>query len=101
MLIARWQVDARFGQKQQVIDRLQAWASDIAPQVGLHTARLLTGSIGMLEATVEHNWELSSLAELEAAWAKLATIDAHRDWGRELEPFVVSGSTKWTILRVL
>jgi hypothetical protein len=101
MLIARWQVDARFGQKQQVIDRLKSWATQIAPQVGLRTSRLLTGSIGTPEATVEHNWEVDSLADLEAAWAKLATMEAHRDWGRQLEPFVVSGSTRWSILRVL
>ena len=33
MMIARWQIDARFGHKQDVIERLQTWARDIAPQV--------------------------------------------------------------------
>jgi len=99
MLVARWQIDARFGHKQQVIDRLKAWAQDIAPQVGLTRSRLLTGSIGALEATVEHNWEVNSLAELEAAWAKLGALEAHRQWGKDLEPFVVSGTSRWTIFR--
>ena len=71
MMHARWQIDARFGHKQTVIERLQAWARDIAPEAGLHTGQLLTGSIGALEATVEHNWQIKSLAELEQAWTKL------------------------------
>ncbi len=101
MLIARWQIDARFGQKQAVIERLQAWARDIAPQAGLTSARLMTGSIGMLEATVEHNWEVPDLAALERAWSALATMDAHHRWGQDLEPFVVSGTARWSILRVV
>jgi hypothetical protein len=101
MLIARWRVDARFGHKQTVIALLQSWAQEIAPQVGLTRSRLLTGSIGVAEAAVEHNWEVEDLAELDRAWAKLATLEAHANWGRDLEPHVVSGSANWTIFRVV
>ncbi|MHA7683869.1 hypothetical protein [Cupriavidus sp. PET2-C1] len=101
MLIARWQIDARFGHKQEVIDRLQGWAREIAPQVGLVRGRLLTGSIGALEATVVHDWEVSDLGELDRAWSQLASIPAHAQWGRELEPFVVSGTARWEIYRVV
>lgn len=101
MLIARWQIDARFGHKQEVIERLQAWAREIAPQAGLVTGRLLTGSIGALEATVVHDWEVGDLGELDRAWARLASIPAHAQWGKELEPFVVSGTARWEIYRVV
>lgn len=103
MLIARWQIDARLGHKQTVIDMLQSWSREIAPQAGLATEKghMLTGSVGALEATVEHNWEVADLAELERVWAKLATIEAHRQWGKDLEPHVVSGTAKWNIYRVL
>jgi hypothetical protein len=101
MLHARWQIDARFGHKQDVIERLRTWARDIAPQAGLHASHLLAGSIGALEATVEHNWHVESLADLERAWAKLGTLEAHRQWGQDLEPFVVSGTAHWTVWRVL
>jgi hypothetical protein len=100
MLIARWQIDARFGQKKIVIDKLKAWASDIAPRVGLTRGRLLTGSIGALEATVIHEWEVDDLAMLEKAWARLADIPEHAKWSVDLEPFVVSGTARWEILRV-
>jgi len=101
MLIARWQIDARFGHKQQVIDMLQRWAREIAPQAGMTTGRLLTGSIGALEATIVHDWEVADLAELDRAWAKLATIPEHAAWGKELEPYVVSGTARWEVYRVI
>ncbi len=101
MLIARWQIDARFGRKQKVIDAIVRWTQEIAPQIGLLKGRMLSGSIGAREATVEHNWEVDDLAHLERAWAKLGTIEAHKQWSAALEPDVVSGSARWSIFRVL
>jgi len=101
MLVARWQIDARFGHKQKVIDSLVQWAREIAPKVGLAKGGILTGWIGALEATVEHDWEVEDLAELERAWAKLATVDAHKQWSKDLEPYVVSGTARWSIYRVI
>jgi len=31
----------------------------------------------------------------------IGTNDAHRQWGRDLEPYVVSGSAVWNIYRAL
>lgn len=56
---------------------------------------------GALEATVEHNWEVVDLAELDRVWTKLRAIEAHRQWGKDLEPDVVSGTAKWNIYRVV
>jgi len=103
MLIARWQIDAKFGQKQTVIEQLRKWADTIAPQIGWTKDKglLLTGSIGAREATVIAEWSVADLAELDRAWAKLATVDAHTQWGTELEPHIVSGSSRWEIYRVV
>jgi hypothetical protein len=103
MLIARWQIDARFGHKQAVIEMIRQWGETIAPQIGwtADKGRLLTGSIGAREATVVHEWTINDLADLERAWAALGKIDAHGKWGKDLEPFVVSGSSRWEVYRVL
>jgi hypothetical protein len=103
MMIARWQIDARFGYKQGAIEHLQRWLREIAPQVGIkpERTRLLTGSVGALEATIQTEHQIEDLAELEHVWGKLATIPAHAQWGKELEPFVVSGTSRWEIYRVL
>ena len=101
MLIARWQIDARVGQNQAGIESIVKWSREIAPQVGLTKGQMLSGSIGALEATVEHNWEVADLAELERVWAKLAAIEAHKQWSKDLEPNVVSGTARWSIYRVI
>ena len=103
MMVARWSIDAKFGYKQDVIDLMQRWLRDIGPQAGFSSdkTRLLTGSIGALEATIQSEHLVKDLAELNQAWEKLATIAAHKEWGKELEPHVVSGTSRWEIFRVL
>lgn len=103
MLIARWSINARFGHKQAVIDAMQRWLREIAPQVGItpEGTRLLTGSIGTLEATVQSEHEIDSLGQLQEIWDKLAKVPAHLQWSKDLEPYVVSGTSRWEILRVL
>ncbi|MGH8804646.1 MAG: hypothetical protein ACREXN_07865 [Polaromonas sp.] len=103
MMVARWSIDAKFGYKQNVIDLLQRWMRDIAPQAGFTAdkMRLLTGSIGALEATIQSEHLIEDLAELNQAWDKLAAIAAHKQWSKDLEPFVVSGTNRWEIYRVV
>jgi len=103
MFVARWQIDARFGQKQTVIDLLQRWKREIGAKAGTdkHDMKILTGSIGAREATVEADHSVESLAELERFFESIGKIDAHKQWGKELEPHVVSGSAYWTIYRVV
>jgi len=103
MMVARWSIDARFGYKQNVVDLMQRWLSEIAPQVGITAdkTRLLTGSIGALEATIQSEHEVEDLVELNRVWDKLAAIPAHKQWSKDLEPFVVSGTSRWEIYRVL
>lgn len=101
MLIATRQIDARFGHKQQVVERVKSWASDVGASAGSTHGRLLGGSIGALEATLRHDWEFASLADLESAWSALAANPGHARWSAELEPLVVSGTARWEIFRLL
>ena len=103
MMVARWSIDAKFGYKQNVIDLMQRWSREIGPQAGFAAdkGRLLTGSIGALEATIQSEYPVEDLSELNQIWEKLATIAAHKQWGKELEPHVVSGTSRWEIYRVL
>jgi hypothetical protein len=103
MMIARWSIDAKFGYKQDVIDLMRRWLKEIAPQAGISAdkVRLLTGSIGALEATVQTEHMIKDLTELNQVWDKLATIPAHKQWSKDLEPHIVSGTSHWEIYRVL
>ena len=103
MMIARWCINAKFGYKQNVIDLMQSWLREIGPQVGItaEKTRLLTGSIGALEATIQTEHLVEDLGELSRMWDKLASIPAHKQWSKDLEPHVVSGTSRWEIYRVL
>jgi hypothetical protein len=103
MFSARWQIDAKFGHKQTALELMRKWEREIGSQVGLADLkfRLMTGSIGAREATIESHHEVESLAQLEAFFAKIARIDAHAKWGKELEPYVVSGTSQWQIFRIV
>jgi hypothetical protein len=65
-MVARWCIDAKFGYKQNVVDLMQRWLREIAPQVGFSAdkTRLLTGSIGALEATIQTEHVIKDLGEL-------------------------------------
>lgn len=103
MFIARWQIQARFAHKQNVLDQLRTFARDIAPAAGWTEGKgkILSGSIGVSEATLEHNWTVESLDELDRVWAKLGALEAHKRWSQELEPHIVSGSSRWDVFRVV
>jgi hypothetical protein len=103
MFVARWQIDAKFGHKQKVLDLMRRWDADIGRPAGTGDMgfQLLTGSIGVREATVETDHRIETLAQLEAFFAAIGKNPAHAEWGKELEPFVVSGSSAWQIFRVV
>jgi hypothetical protein len=103
MFVARWQIDARFGHKQAVIDLMHRWLSDIGAKAGTDKmdVKILTGSVGAREATIEVDHTIESLAELERFFETIGKNDSHKQWGKDLEPHVVSGSAVWSIYRVL
>lgn len=103
MMIARWHIDARFGHKQAVIESLKKWHRTIAVQIGWtdDKVRITTGSVGALESTVEVEVTIKDLTELDSSWAKLGTIAAHKEWSKEIEPYIVSGTPRWEVLRIV
>jgi len=103
MLIARFQIEARFGHKQRVIEHLNRWFEEVGSQAGLspNRVRRMTGSIGACESMMVMEVEVDSLADLQAAWDKMNSLPAHAKLAQELEPYIVSGSNKWEVYRKL
>ena len=103
MMVARWQIDARFGHKQTVFDLMDRWDKEFGAQVGWtpDKCRRLNGSVGALESTIQSEVLIKDLAELNASWEKLGALEGHEAWGKEIEPYIVSGTPHWQILRVI
>jgi hypothetical protein len=103
MMIARWQIEVRFGHKQAALELMRQWWREIAPQVGWHReqARVLSGSLGARESTVEIEITIADLTALESAWTRLADAKGQAEWSAALEPHVVSGTPRWLVYRVV
>ena len=82
---------------------MKKWSAEIGVQIGWteDKVRILSGSIGTLESTVQTEVLVEDLADLNAAWEKLGAIEAHAAWSKGLEPHIVSGTPRWEILRVV
>ena len=82
---------------------MRQWEQGIGSKAGTGKMdfNLLTGSVGVRQATVEANHAVENLAQLERFFEALSKIDAHKQWGKDLEPDVVSGTSYWNIYRVL
>jgi hypothetical protein len=101
MIVARWQIDALFGHKAEVIDSVEKWQKEIGARIGWteDRCRMMTGSVGVNESTVVLEVTLDSMTELDDSWNELANIKAHKQWSKDLEPYIVSGSHRWEIYR--
>lgn len=58
-------------------------------------ARLLENGLTPVEIRIE------DLTELDKAWSKLGTIEAHKQWSKDLEPNVVSATHRWKVYRII
>ncbi|UUP16586.1 NIPSNAP family protein [Nitratireductor thuwali] len=101
MIVARWYCYARFGKKPELIDRIKNWWETIGKEIGQTDYAIYTGSIGAEEALVTVDVRVKSLAELNEQWEKLAAHEDHKAFGRDIEPLIVSGNTRWEVLRAV
>ncbi|QKQ26846.1 hypothetical protein [Candidatus Reidiella endopervernicosa] len=101
MFIARWVIDVRFGKKDEFVERMKQWFEEVGEKVGLNRDRLrvVNGSIGAKESRFEFDHAVESLESLQAMWDEMATYEAHAQFGADLEPIIVPGSSHWEIFR--
>ena len=103
MMVARWCIVAKFGYKQELLNLMQKWLSEVGEPAGFtrDKLRLITGSVGALEGVVQTEHIVEDLAELNALWDKIGANPAHKQWSKDIEPYVVSGTNRWEIYRIV
>lgn len=103
MMIARWTCEAKFGRKSEALALHKEWEERIGSQTDIDVAktRTLTGSVGAKESIIQSEMEIANLAELDAFFDKIASIEMHAEWGRKFSEVIVSGSTCWEVYRVV
>ena len=86
MLIARWIIDVRFGQKSNFTSAMKKWSQEVGNKVGLsqEKLRVTTGSIGVNESRFECEYTVESLEQLQKMWEDMAKMEAHQRFGKNL-----------------
>ncbi len=103
MMVARWQFTAKFGYKDKAIALIKEWNVGIGSQtnVDVSSSRIITGSVGVSEGLVENEMMSEGLDDLQQFFDKIATVEMHKDWGRNMGEVIVDGSTRWEVFRVV
>jgi hypothetical protein len=101
MFVARWQFTSRFGKLDDTLSILRKWEIDVGERVGWKSSsvRVLTGFIGGNDSEVEFEAHIDNLTDLEATWGDMERNPHHREYLKQLESVIVSGTSRWTILR--
>jgi len=103
MYVARWHMTARVGQREACIALLRKWQIDVGYRIGWKpgSLRVAAGAIGAGEGDIEIEVELDSLADLEASWSDMDSVPYHKQYMRDLEALIVSGSVRWIVHRIV
>ena len=101
MFIARWEFSCRFGKVDDCISILRKWEMDVGDRAGWRAGavRLLTGFLGANDSQVEFEARVDSLSDLEGVWADLERNPHHREYMKQLEQVIQTGTSKWSVLR--
>jgi hypothetical protein len=100
MLIARWQIRAKFGKTDAVVALLQKWEADVGQRIGwrLGSVRIARGKLGVGAGDVEFEVRVDTLNDLESAWADMKAVPYHAQYMQEIEPMLDGGSATWVVL---
>jgi hypothetical protein len=103
MFIGRWIVEAKFGHKDEMLALAKRWREEVGERAGMKqgASRILSCSIGGAESRFEFETHFAALADLEKAWTEMGKIPAHKQFSKDLEQHVVSGSNRWEVLRIV
>jgi hypothetical protein len=103
MLICQWHLDIIYGKQAEALRVMRAWGAEKFASSEFRrarNARLLAGLVGASPSHLIDEYTFESLADFESALAGMAApqFKIHSD---SLAPFIVPGSQRWVVYRVL
>lgn len=103
MYVARWHFTVKFGALDDALKALRRWQLDVGERIGWKTGsiRVMVGVFGGSCSDVEYEIRAANLGEIEGAWAGMKAVPYHEPAMKELAEFIVSGSDRWTVHRVV
>ena len=101
MFIARWQLSTRFGKTEECLAVLRKWEIYVGQRIGWRpgSIRIAGGVVGAAQTDIEFETRVENLADLESAWRDMERVEQHKEHLKKLEPLLVSGGSRWVVLR--
>jgi hypothetical protein len=103
MLICQWHLDIVYGKQGDAVRVMRAWGAEKFASSEFKrakSARLLAGFVGDSASHLIDEYEFESLADFEAALAGMSAPQL-RKHSEALAPYIVPGSQRWAVYRVL
>jgi hypothetical protein len=103
VFVCQWHLDTPFGKQGEAVRVMNAWGQEKLASSEFRRCkgtRLLAGHIGDSPSHIVDEYLFESLADFEAALAGM-TQPQFRGHSEALAPFIVPGSQRWVVYRVL
>jgi hypothetical protein len=97
-----WSLTIVFGKQKEALDIIKAWGAEKfkSSHFKVSTNRLSVGHIGESPSHILDEYVFESLADFEKAINDMR-LPQFKSFSEALAPFVVPGSQKWTIYKLV
>jgi len=103
MYVCQWHLDIHYGKQGDAVRAMKAWGAEKMESSEFRRAkstRLLCGHVGPSASHIVDEYVFETLADFEAALQGMAQPQ-FKPFSDALAPFIVPGSQRWKILRIL
>jgi hypothetical protein len=97
-----WSLTIVFGKQKEALDIIKAWGAEKfkSSHFKVSTNRLCVGHVGESPSHILDEYVFASLADFEKAINDMR-LPQFKSFSEALAPFVVPGSQKWTIYKIV
>lgn len=103
MFLCQWSLEIVFGKQKQALEIIKAWGAEKmrSSNFKLSTGgRVYVGYIGESAAKIVDEYVFENLGDFEKALGDMGK-EEFREFPQQIAPYIVSGSQKWNIYRIL
>lgn len=100
--VCQWSLEIVFGKQKQATDVLKAWGAEKFRSSNFKVSknRMMNGYIGCSPSHIIDEYVFESMDDFEKALSDMSQPQ-FRQYSEALAPFVVHGSQKWTVFKLI
>ncbi len=103
MFLCQWSLDIIYGKQKDALEVIKAWGADKMKLSHFNTStgnRVYAGFVGESAAHIVDEYVFESMGDFEKALSDMGKPEFQKH-SRALAPYIVPGTQKWTIYRII